>query len=159
VALSYDEIREWAVILGAFTASDLARAMGVADEIGQRAVTALCTQGMCVNTGDMLDGPSGYEPVIEYVPPPPGPTSYDGGPDPVAQSVDARRAPDAQKPRACLPAPRGRSREAPPGTTDQRTERTEIQTQEKEVTNGGRLMAGHLGFILGNAGSSPAPRL
>jgi hypothetical protein len=91
VALSYDEIREWAVILGAFTASDLARAMGVADEIGQRAVTALCTQGMCVNTGDMLDGPSGYEPVIEYVPPPPGPTSYDGGPDPVAQAVrDAR---------------------------------------------------------------------
>jgi hypothetical protein len=86
-ALTYDEIREWAVILGAFTASDLARAMGVDLEVGERAVNALCLQEICVNTGDMLDGPHGYEPVIEYVPPPPGPTRYDAGPDPVEQTI------------------------------------------------------------------------
>jgi hypothetical protein len=91
MSLTYDEIREWAVILGAFTASDLARAMGVDVEVGRRAVNALCLQEICVNTGDMLDGPHGYEPVIEYVPPPPGPTRYDAGPDPAQQAVrDAR---------------------------------------------------------------------
>jgi hypothetical protein len=86
-ALTYSEIREWAVILGAFTASDLARAMGVDYDVGRRAVNALCMQGICANTGDMLDGPHGYEPVIEYVPPPPGPTHRESGPDPVETAI------------------------------------------------------------------------
>jgi hypothetical protein len=86
-ALTYGEIREWAVILGSFTASDLAREMGVDLDTGRRSVNALCMQQICVNTGDMLDGPYGYEPVIEYVPPPPGPTRHESGPDPVETAI------------------------------------------------------------------------
>lgn len=86
--LTYDEVREWATILGAFTATDLARAMGVDHDTGVRCVKALCGQGVCINTGDMLDGPHGYEPIIEYVPPPPGPTKREpSGPEPVQQAI------------------------------------------------------------------------
>lgn len=86
-ALTYAEIREWAIALGTFTASDLARAMGVDHDTGVRSVNALCRQGMCLNTGDMLDGQHGYEPIITYVPPPPGPSSRPQTPDPVQQAV------------------------------------------------------------------------
>lgn len=85
--LTYDEVREWAVLLGMFTASDLANEMGVDLDTGRRCVNALCRDGICANTGDMLDGPHGYEPVISYLPPPPGPSSYDGGPDPVQTAI------------------------------------------------------------------------
>lgn len=87
MSLSYGEIREWAIILGAFTASDLARELGVDIDVGRRAVGALCLQGVCANSGDLLDGPFGYEPVIEYVPPPPGPTRREYGPDPVQTAI------------------------------------------------------------------------
>lgn len=81
--LTYGEIREWAAILGCFTASDLARNMGVTYEIGVASVNALCMQGICRNTGDMLDGAYGYEYVIQYIPPPvTGPSSRERGPDP-----------------------------------------------------------------------------
>lgn len=86
-ALTYAEVREWAVILGTFTASDLAREMGVDHDTGVRSVNALCRQGMCVNTGDMLDGPHGYEPIVTYVPPPPGPSSRPKAVDPVQQAI------------------------------------------------------------------------
>jgi hypothetical protein len=81
--LTYSEIIDWAGILGTFTASSLAYEMGVDVETGRRAVGALCTQGICRDTGDMLDGPHGYEHVIEYIPLPPGPTRRErSGPSP-----------------------------------------------------------------------------
>lgn len=80
--LTYDEIREWAIELRIFTAWDLAREMGVEYEVGRRAVSALLLQGMCQDTGDKLDGPYGYESVVMYVPPPPGPTKRERGRDP-----------------------------------------------------------------------------
>lgn len=85
--LTYDEVRDWARELGTFTASDLAFEMGVDHATGVRCVNALCRQGVCAGTGDHLDGPRGYEPIVTYVPVPPGPTSYDAGPDPVAQAI------------------------------------------------------------------------
>lgn len=86
--LTYDEIRAWAAELGAFTASGLARAMGVDHATGRNAVIALCDDGICVNTGDELDGPNGYEPVIEYAPLPPGPTRREpSAPDPVQATI------------------------------------------------------------------------
>lgn len=72
--LTYGEIIEFAAVLGHFTATDLARELGVDHETGVRAVGALCRQGICQNTGDPLDGPNGYEYIIEYVPPPAGPS-------------------------------------------------------------------------------------
>lgn len=86
--LTYGEIREWASILGCFTSWDLARAMGVEHGIGIAAVNALCMQGICRNTGDMLDGPYGYEYIIEYIPPPTtGPSSRERGPDPAQIAI------------------------------------------------------------------------
>lgn len=86
--LTYDEVREWASILRCFTSWDLARKMGVDHEIGVAAVNALCMQGICRNTGDMLDGPHGYEYIIQYIPPPAtGPSSRERGPDPVQTAV------------------------------------------------------------------------
>lgn len=72
--LTYGEIIEWAGVLGHFTATDLAHALGVDHDTGKRAVGALCRQGICQNTGDPLDGPNGYEDIIEYIPPPAGPS-------------------------------------------------------------------------------------
>jgi hypothetical protein len=86
--LTYDEVREWAIMLGTFTAWDLARAMGVSHEIGRKAVGALLMQEMCRNTGDMVDGPEGYEHVVQYVPPPPGPSKREAsGPDPEQTAI------------------------------------------------------------------------
>lgn len=96
--LTYDEIREWAISLVRFTASDLARSMGVTYDIATRAVLALCEDEICRNTGDELDGPFGYEFVVEYVPPPPGPSQHPHGVDPVAQAVtQMRRLPTPQR--------------------------------------------------------------
>lgn len=86
-ALTYAEVRDWAFELGTFTASDLAFSMGVDQATGVRCVNALCRQGVCANTGDQIDGPHGYETIVTYLPPPPGPSSYDAGPDPVAQAI------------------------------------------------------------------------
>lgn len=85
--LTYGEVREWAADLGAFTASSLAHAMGVDAVTGARCVKALCRDGICQNTGDMLDTRNGYEPVIEYIPLPAGPTTRPHGVDPVQQAV------------------------------------------------------------------------
>lgn len=96
--LTYDEIREWAIKLTRFTASDLARAMGVTQEVAERAVLALCEDGICANTGDELDGPYGYEYVVEYVPPPPGPSQHPHGQDPVGFAVaQMRRLPTPER--------------------------------------------------------------
>lgn len=86
--LTYGEIRDWAAILECFTAWDLAQAMGVDHDIGVAAVNALCMQGLCRNSGDVLDGPYGYEYIIEYIPPPTtGPSSRERGPDPAKVAV------------------------------------------------------------------------
>lgn len=86
--LTWSEVRDWATILQRFTASDLAHAMGVELEIGQRSVRALCAQGVCHDTGDRLDGPRGYEAVIQYVAPPPGPSKRaPSGPDPEQTAI------------------------------------------------------------------------
>lgn len=86
--LTYAEVIEWAVFLGTFTAGDLANEMGVDLWTGGRCVEALVHQRVCRNTGDMIDGPNGYEYVIEYVQPPPGPTTrVPSGPDPIQQAI------------------------------------------------------------------------
>jgi hypothetical protein len=85
--LTYDEVREWAIELELFTPSMLAHEMGVDLETGRRSVNALIRDGICTNTGDQVDGPHGYEYVIAYVPPPPGPTSRPHSPDPVQQAI------------------------------------------------------------------------
>lgn len=89
IELTYDEIREWAGILRCFTAADLAHALGVDHDTGVRAVNALCAQGICRNTGDVLDGAHGYEYVIAYIPPPAGPSRRErSGPDPDQAAVN-----------------------------------------------------------------------
>lgn len=118
--LSYGEIRDWAVILGCFTASDLAREMGVGYETGRRAVGALCMQGMCRATDDMLDGPQGYEPIIEYIPPPPGPTKRPTGPpgpETIAISTPPRGVP------VRLATPRARDNLRTPGRAQKQKNR------------------------------------
>lgn len=85
--LTYDEIRGWAIELGLFTATDLAHAMGVDRAIATYAIVALLEDNICVNTGDEIDGPSGYEYIIEYASMPPGPTRHDSGPDPVQRTI------------------------------------------------------------------------
>lgn len=86
--LTYGEIRDWAQLLGRFTASDLAFAMGVDYDTGQRSVVALCFDGICRSTGDTLDGPYGYEPVIQYIPLPAGPSKREpSGPDPERTAI------------------------------------------------------------------------
>lgn len=86
--LTYDEIREWAIELRMFTASDLAYAMGVDHDTATYAVIALCADGICHDTGDELDGPRGYERVIAYTPLPPAPTRREASaPDPVQQAI------------------------------------------------------------------------
>lgn len=85
--LGYGEIIEWARMLGHFTASDLARELGVSHEIGVRAVNALCRQGICCDTEDPLNGPYGPEPIIQYVPIPQGHTARQRRPTPEREAV------------------------------------------------------------------------
>lgn len=77
--VTYTEIRRWAVWLDLFTASDLADAMGVDHAIGAKGIKALLWHGICEDTGELLDGTYGPEPVISYVPLPPGPTEHPHG--------------------------------------------------------------------------------
>lgn len=79
MTVTYAEIRDWAVWLQLFTASDLADAMGVNIEWGRRGVKALLWHGICEDTGDVIDGPFGPEPIIGYVPLPPGPKHHPHG--------------------------------------------------------------------------------
>lgn len=86
--LTFGEVRDWAILLRHFTAGDLAHEMGVDFETGRKAVNALILEGICRATGDEVDGRYGYEPIIEYVPPPPGPTKREPtGPDPVQTAI------------------------------------------------------------------------
>lgn len=73
-AVTYVEVRWWAVWLDKFTARDLADAMGVSLDVGQRGVKALLWHGICEQTGVVWEGPDGPEPVVGYKPLPPGPT-------------------------------------------------------------------------------------
>lgn len=72
-AVTYVEVRWWAVWLDKFTARDLADAMGVSLEVGERGVKALLWHGICEETGVVWEGPDGPERVIGYKPLPPGP--------------------------------------------------------------------------------------
>lgn len=74
--VSYSEIRWWSRWLDTFTASDLADAMGVDLSMGRKGIKALLWHGICEDTGDMLDGPEGPEPIIHYIPLPPGPREH-----------------------------------------------------------------------------------
>lgn len=82
--LTYAEVRWWACELGVFTAGDLADAMGVDYEVGRRSVAALCHQGVCHDTGSVIDGRHGYEYIIEYVELPAGPAEHETGISPEA---------------------------------------------------------------------------
>lgn len=76
VGVTYNEIRWWAVWLDKFTAADLADAMGVNVEVGERGVRALLWHGICEHTGVEFDTPYGQMPVVSYKPLPPGPTHH-----------------------------------------------------------------------------------
>lgn len=76
MAVTYAEIRWWAVTLDTFTASDLADSMGVSREWGERGVRALKWHGIVEGTGDYLDGVDGPEEICTYVPLPPGPDAH-----------------------------------------------------------------------------------
>lgn len=90
--LTYGEVRDWAQILERFTATDIAREMGVDIETGRKSVTALCMHGICKYTGDKVDGPHGYEDLVEYIDLPDGPTSYvPSAPDPVQAAIAGAR--------------------------------------------------------------------
>lgn len=68
--VTYAEVRQWAVYLKTFTASDLASSMRTTQEVGERGVKALLWHGICRDTGDWIPGPDGEpEPLIEYIPP------------------------------------------------------------------------------------------
>lgn len=75
-AVTYDEIRTWARWLEFFTARDMADALGVSLEVGERAVKALLWHGICVDTGVRVNGPAGEEPLIRRLPLPKGPTVH-----------------------------------------------------------------------------------
>lgn len=74
--VTYAEIRTWARWLGSFTPSDLADAMGVDASVGERGVKALLWHGICQDSGVQVYDRSGEEPLIEYVPLPPGPREH-----------------------------------------------------------------------------------
>ena len=59
-----------------FTAHDLADAMGVSHEVGKRSVVALIWNGICEESGDGVDVGEGFEPIIHYIPLPPGPREH-----------------------------------------------------------------------------------
>src|SRR3954469_13212204 len=75
--VTYTEVRWWAIYLDTFTASDLADAMAVSRPVAQRFIRALLWHGICEDTGDELDGEYGSEPIISYVPLPPGPNEHE----------------------------------------------------------------------------------
>lgn len=73
MAITYAEIRTWAIWLGAFTAQDLADALGAPLEVGERGIKALLWHGICEDSGDKIPGRSGKpEAIIHYIPPVPG---------------------------------------------------------------------------------------
>lgn len=74
--VTYTEMRWWARTLQAFTASDMANVMAVHYDIGVKAIRALCWHGICEETGEDIDGPFGLEPIVYYLPLPPGPTHH-----------------------------------------------------------------------------------
>jgi hypothetical protein len=71
--MTYAEIRQWARWLDMFTATDIAGVLAVHQELGERAIRALLWHGIIEETGDLLDGPYGLEPVYSYKPLPKGP--------------------------------------------------------------------------------------
>lgn len=77
-AVTYAEVRRWARWLDTFTATDLANALHADHAVAVRGVKALLHQGVCVDTGDTLDG----EQLIEYVPLPAGPREHFTEPPP-----------------------------------------------------------------------------
>jgi len=80
MALDYAEVRQMAVWLRAFTPSELAGSLGVSLEVGYRAVAALKFHRICEDSGETVTGPDGGpEPVVTYIPLPPGPRNHPTG--------------------------------------------------------------------------------
>lgn len=69
----------WARILQVFTPGDLADAMAVDLEVARRGVRALIWHGIVEDTGDRFYTHYGEEPIIGYVPLPPGPKEHPTG--------------------------------------------------------------------------------
>lgn len=70
--VTYAEVRDWAWWLQLFTVDDLADSMMCDRSIAQRGINALLWHGICFDTGEEIDG----DPVISYVPLPPGPREH-----------------------------------------------------------------------------------
>lgn len=71
--VSYSEFIFWAATLKVFTVEDLCDTMGVSPHVAQRGITALLWHGICEDTGDLS---SAGDPIISYVPLPPGPNEH-----------------------------------------------------------------------------------
>jgi hypothetical protein len=74
--IRYSEFRDWAVLLRLFTPSILADSMAVDEAVAQRGVRALLWHGIVRETGDFCWNGHGEEPILEWVPLPPGPTEH-----------------------------------------------------------------------------------
>lgn len=107
--ITYDEIRTWARWLNAFTAEELADALGgVPIELGERAIRALSWHGIIEDTGVDLESRSGEAArVWEYVPLPPGPNVHPTEPPPEVVIFWEMGGDPLRQPRG-VPVPSGR---------------------------------------------------
>lgn len=80
----YEEARDWIVILQAFTATDLARVMGVHRGLAERFVMRALWHGVAEDTGQTMNGSGPAEPLYAWAPLPPGPRWHPRGETPEA---------------------------------------------------------------------------
>ncbi|HEX7088683.1 MAG TPA: hypothetical protein VF192_01025 [Longimicrobiales bacterium] len=110
--ITYAEARRWARWLDEFCASDLAGVLGCDSELGARFVRALLWHGICFDTGSVIENGHGPEPVIAYVPLPPGPKEHATGTPPELATPGVY----SEAPKRGLPVGTPRRRSSTPGT-------------------------------------------
>lgn len=74
--VTYDETRLWTYWYRLFTPSDLADTMGVPSEAIEGFLIGLQRNGTIEDTGDYLVNGHGPEPILAFVPLPPGPSQH-----------------------------------------------------------------------------------
>lgn len=109
-AITYAEVRTWAIWLERFTAQDLADTLGAPLEVGERGVKALLWHGICEETGDRIRGRAGLEEIIRYIPPVPGSPPRPRHPPPEVVLYFELGGDPLKMPRG-LPVPQGSKRD------------------------------------------------
>lgn len=84
---TYAEARSWIVWLHTFTASDLAQAMAINEEVAERFIKAALWHGIILDTEDRTNGGGPVEAIYTYAPLPPGPTHHPHGTPPEVIAV------------------------------------------------------------------------